>query len=149
MNRIIRRIAIAASTLALTAGGVIAGSSPALAMDGCSIYVKPPRVIGLYDNGVKKVRYEISSHCNKRRTIEIEDKRMENDTFNDDQTGSGTWKKWYPGEGTWNLWWDAPLPNTEPSKEEIYHKARYRVSSGGVTGGWSAWNYSGTVSMTN
>lgn len=50
-------------------------------------------------------------------------------------------------EGTVVVWWDGRLPNTERGNEEVFHSARFKVGTGGVTGTWSDWKRSKVSSI--
>ena len=45
------------------------------------------------------------------------------------------------------VWWDGRLPNTERGNEEVFHWARFKVDTGGVTGAWSDWKRSKVSSI--
>ena len=64
-----------------------------------------------------------------------------------DHPGFGAKALRFATEGTVVVWWDGRLPNTERGNEEVFHSARFKVGTGGVTGTWSEWKRSKVSSI--
>jgi hypothetical protein len=152
----VRRLAGVTAALAACAAGGFLASTPAQAAeaapahDGCTISMRTPQVVGHYADGTKKVRYSVAAHCTAGHTIVIEDRRLEYDRIgHNDDTGFGAKALRFRTEGTVVVWWDARLPNTERGNEEVFHRARFKVTADGVTGEWSDWQRSKIASIAN
>lgn len=144
---------IAAAAMAMPVG--LATSAEAKTQDRCTIKPLLPKFVGHYPSGYKKVDYRISVQCNKGRKVLIQQRRYEQDNGpfgQDDFTGASSWNRSYLSAGTSGdiIHSYARLPNDadgHDGKSEVYHKVRFRVSSGGVQGQWTSWEKSGVRVM--
>jgi hypothetical protein len=117
----------------------------------CTVTPLKPIFDGFNSSGVKMVKFKVSVSCSGNRSIEIQQNRYEEDGFlnPDDGLGSSTFNRVFGPAGGVTFYSRRTLPNTESGNEEIYHKVRFRVTSGGVTSPWTSWEKSAVASMPN
>jgi hypothetical protein len=144
-------------TLARVAVGVAAAAvallglgSPAQAVtsNGCTVNAITPFANGdIAEDGHKLVDYEITVSCVDAVTVTMYDERWEDDPNQvDDLIGTSTIVHTFSGAGSTTKTITAHLPNTDDGfdqQEEMYHRVRFKVTSGVVTSPLSAWDYSG------
>jgi len=155
------RKAAAGALIPLVVAGVAATAIPAEAStsrSGCTVTPLKPIYAGYHNSlGDKMIRYRVSVTCDANRTAVINWQGVEEDwssLFNKDPD-DGDWSKTERvsfGSGlrsTKTLNYDNALPDTEGGKEEMYHKARFRVTSNGVQSEPTAWERTPYVSFFN
>lgn len=143
----IRRTALIA-TLSLT--GIVAPLTVAPAAEAvttrgkCSVTPLRPFVVRVNSSGVNVVRYPIKVSCEGLRDIRIQQRFWEDDEAPDadDAQGEATHTHSFFLAGTITLHADRALKDTEPGGEEIFHDVRFRVTTGGVTSGYTAYEKS-------
>ena len=128
--------------LALTA--VAAAAPLALALPAqasttsslCTVTPQAPVFDHLDSSGQKVIKYATTVYCQSGRSIEIQDQRWDDDTWDfipsaDDPYGTTTVDKsvtkTLPDADAWG-----------DDNEEMYHSVRFRVTSNGVTSPWTA-----------
>jgi len=147
--------------LALTA---IAAAAPlALALPAqasttsslCTVTPKAPVFDHLDSSGQKVIKYPTTVYCQSGRSIEIQDQRWDDDTYDlvpsaDDPHGITTYTITFNSTSTVYESAAKALPDSDAwgdDNEEMYHSVRFRVTSNGVTSPWTAWEFSTVVSF--
>jgi hypothetical protein len=125
---------------------VIAQPASAASREGCAVAPFKPVVAGLNESGVKIIEYRIKVNCSAGRTVFIQQQRWERDygithwRNSDDWQGASTFTRSYlTAAGSTTISVRRALSNTEGDEEEPYHRVRFRVASGGVTGAFTPW----------
>jgi hypothetical protein len=116
--------------------------------DGCTVDPKTPYHNGDFTaSGLKRINYEVEVDCVGGVSIEVQMERWEQDSglSADDFIGSSTLNRSFSSTSgiTWTV--TGTLPDTDDFTdhyEEMYHRVRFRVTSGPVTGVWTAWEES-------
>ena len=147
--------------LALTA--VAAAAPLALALPAqastttglCTVTPWAPAFDHLDSSGQKVISYGTTVYCQSGRSIEIQDQRWDDDTYDlipsaDDPHGITTYT--IPFNSTTTQYESAAkaLPDSDAwgdDNEEMYHSVRFRVTSNGVTSPWTKWEDSTVVSF--
>jgi hypothetical protein len=147
--------------LALTA--IVAAAPLALALPAqasttsslCTVTPQAP-VFDHFDSaGQKVIKYATTVYCQSGRSIEIQDQRWDDDTWDfvsnaDDPYGTTTYNVTFNGTTTVDKSVTKTLPDADAwgdDNEEMYHSVRFRVTSNGVTSPWTAWEFSTVVSF--
>ena len=147
--------------LALTA--VAAAAPLALALPAqasttsslCTVTPRAPFFDHLDSTGQKVISYGTTVYCQSGRSIEIQDQRCDDDTYDlipsaDDPHGITTYNITFNSTSTVYESAAKTLPDSDPwgdDNEEMYHSVRFRVTSNGVTSPWTAWEGSTVVSF--
>ena len=147
--------------LALTA--VAAAAPLALALPAqastttglCTVTPKAPFFDHLDSSGQKVIRYATTVYCQSGRSIEIQDQRWDDDTWDfisnaDDPYGTTTYNITFNGTTTVDKSVTKALPDADAwgdDNEEMYHSVRFRVTSNGVTSPWTKWESSTVTSF--
>ena len=140
-------VLMAAATAALLPVAAASSASASTTSSGCTVTPLKPIFAGFNSSGVKLVNYRITVSCLSNRTVSIDQRRYEEDGFlnPDDFLGSTP----FSTSGVRTLSNVRTLVNTEGGNEEVYHKVRFRVSSGGVTSPWTSYEKSPVLSIGN
>jgi hypothetical protein len=117
--------------------------------DGCTVDPKTPYHNGDFTaSGLKRIAYEVEIDCVGGVTIEVEQHRWEQDSglSADDFIGESTLSRYFGSTSgiTWTV--TGTLPDTDDFTdhyEEMFQRVSFRVTSGPVTGTWTAWEDSG------
>lgn len=145
-----RRIASGVIAAAVLPVAAIATASTASAhtTSGCTINPLKPVYSHTNASGVKVLDYRITVSCQSGRHAHITQRRYEADPWINPDDHVGTTN--FTTSGVRTLHNYRTLVNTEPGKEEMYQKIRFRVhSSNGVMSAWTGWHNSGTRSFFN
>ena len=141
------RAKIALVTLAAAAAVPIAMAAPASAATSsrCTVTPLKPIFAGFNSSGVKLVDYRISVSCASNCTVQIEQRRYEEDAWPnpDDFLGASSFSTY----GVRTLSNVRTLVNTESGNEEVYQKVRFRVTINGHTLPWTSWEKSPVASI--
>ena len=148
LKKTTRRIAASGAVAAIAAIG-FAGAAQAVSTSSCTATPYTPTYSYTNSSGVKVLLYKIKVTCSANRTATVEQYRMEEDTFSDDEIGHSTHVRSFTSAGTQYINFYGTLPDTEIGMEEMYHKIRLRVSSNGVTSPWTGWQSSGVQAFYN
>jgi hypothetical protein len=147
--------------LALTA--VAAAAPLALALPAqasttsslCTVTPWAPSFDHIDSSGQKVINYGTTVYCQSGRSIEIQDQRWDDDTYDlipsaDDPHGITTYTITFTSTSTVYESAAKALPDSDAwgdDNEEMYHSVRFRVTSNGVTSPWTAWEDSTVVSF--
>lgn len=150
------RARIAAATAAIVGMAIvpIALSAPAQAATAYACTVTPlkPVFAGFNSSGVKLVDYRIQASCTQDRYVYIQQQLWEEDDWpnDDDYMGSANYSKHLnAASGTVVLHNVRALANGEWGNEEVYHKARFKVGSGGVWSAFTGWQNSYVLDISD
>jgi hypothetical protein len=147
---------LAAATLPL---GMAAPAEAATTHDGCTVNPLPPEFRGTFNSaGVPYVYYPYEVSCGASASglsVEVKTKTVEQDlagrsgdedadgvnNADEDPIGSATTtRNFNAAGGSKTVDVRGVLPHTDTDfNEEVYHKVKFRVTSGPVTGSWTAW----------
>jgi hypothetical protein len=133
----LRRLAVGGAFVAVATAPLcfVVPAEATTSDSGCSVTPVKPYVTGIDKSGVKLVRYDIRISCDANRSIQVQHQYWEED-FNDNADefiGSRTFTRTFDAAGSLTTGATRRLPDTEDSKEEMYQRARFRVTSNGVT----------------
>jgi hypothetical protein len=149
--------ALALAAAAVVPLGLAAPAHASTYKDGCTVTPKAPYFAGTYTAGnVPEVYYPYDLTClasNAAMSVEVKTETWESDLAGRagdvDANGVDNADDEYIGQATSNTNFGSPggsrtvlikgvLPHTDTdSNEEVYHKVKFRVTSGLVTGGWT------------
>lgn len=118
---------------------------------GCTVRPIRPAHVGTVA-GVKQIRYEVVLACAGDRRIEVQPFAMEDDAppQADQYIGTQVLSRTFVDTNVASRSIDRPLPNTEVGAEEVYTKARFRVSvAGGPFSAWTAFDSGPTLTIAN
>lgn len=148
---LLRALAVAAMLVAPLA--VAAPAHASVTKDGCTVDAKNPYHNGTFTGtGVKWIDYDVDFDCTVGVIIEAEMERWEADSgLNgaDDFIGWSTKTRTMTSSHyDWKV--TGTLPDSDGGADqwsEMYQRVRFRVTSGPVTGSWSNWDYTATISI--
>lgn len=159
MNSIRTLAALAAlSTLALPLG-MATPAQASTTRDGCTVTPYAPVFAGTYTAGnVPEVNYVYEVTCaasTAAMSVEVKTETWESDltgrpgdvdangvnNADDEKVGTATTSRSFTkAGGTKTVTVKGVLPHTDTdANEEVYQTVKFRVSSGSVTGSWTAW----------
>jgi len=147
-----RVITVVAATLGLAGAGLALGApAQANTSNSCTVTPLKPVFTGRYDNGVKVLDYRIYATCTANRYLYIQQQRWEADPSPnpDDYLGSAGFGRLVYAGGSTVIHNYRTLVNGEKGAEEVYHKVRFQVSSGGAWSSFTGWQNSSILSITN
>ena len=131
-------------------------SSSSLYKDGCTVTAEPPVFVGIASNGLKRVRFRVPFTCAGNRSISFQHEAYDSD-IGESSANDRLLRKTYgpynvPANGASDAYyWDLLVKHWDGTADpyvELYHRARFRVASGGVQGSWSPWEYSPIVKFS-
>lgn len=140
-------IAVAAAPLAMAVP-----ASAATASSGCIVEPLKPTSSGVNAAGVKLVRYDVQVACSGNRVIEVHQQLFEDDVppNPDDFTGSQVSSLAFVGADITTKGITRTLANTESGREEVYQRARFRVSVAGAPfTAWTTFEATANLSIAN
>jgi hypothetical protein len=132
---------------------VASSASAATTASGCTVTPLKPVYDHMNSSGQKVIKYETKVYCDAGRSIQIQDKRLDQDwTSADDLYGVTIYN---------NISFDSPatvyksvlkvLPDADAwgdDNEEMYHSVAFQVTSdNGVVSAWTNWEDSPVVSF--
>jgi len=121
--------------------------------NGCSVTPEAPVFDHLNGTGQKVIKYWTNALCSGDRTVEIQDRRYDDDwTSADDPYGTTTYTITFTEFAAANPSVTKVLPDADAwgdDNEEMYHSTRFRVTGtlDGVTSAWTAWERSPVVTF--
>lgn len=143
------RALVLAAALVLPLGLALPASA-ATTRDGCTVDPVRPIHNGTFTGGGEKwIDYDADVDCTAGRTIELEMQRWEADSgLNgaDDLIGTSSTTRTFNTTSSWTWTITGVLPDNDGGIDqwsEMYHRVRFRVTSNGVQGAWTAWESSG------
>jgi hypothetical protein len=127
----------------------------------CTVTPWAPFFDHLDSSGQKVISYGTTVYCQSGRSIEIQDQRWDDDTYDlipsaDDPHGITTYTITFTSTSTSTststVYESAAkaLPDSDAwgdDSEEMYHSVRFRVTSNGVTSPWTKWEDSTVISF--
>ncbi|GAA1660849.1 hypothetical protein ACFQY4_16445 [Catellatospora bangladeshensis] len=130
--------------------GLAMPASAATSRDGCTVDPVRPIHNGTFTAGGEKwIDYDVEVDCSAGRTIELEMQRWEADSgLNgaDDLIGTSSTTRTFNTTSGWTWTITGVLPDNDGGIDqwsEMYQRVRFRVTSNGVQGSWTAWESSG------
>jgi hypothetical protein len=135
---------LAAAVAAAVLPTVLAAPAQAgtLTRDGCTATPLRPVHVRNSDFDIKVIDYRINVTCGPDRVFTYNQRVREDDSGTGDVVYASRTKahRFTHNSGTRTIVIHGTheLPNTENGAEEMYHDLRFRVSSGGVNGSWTA-----------
>ena len=149
----LHRLSIGAALVALAAAplALAVPAHAATTANGCTVNPLTPVFAGVTGPPVvKKVRYNFVVSCAPGRSVEVQQMYFEDDVPPNPDDFTGTDSNPYNPTGIQTKGNTELLPDTEAGPEEIYQKVRFRVTpTGGAPFGWTAFESSGTLTITN
>jgi hypothetical protein len=143
------------ATLSLT--GIIAPLAVSPAAEAtttrgkCSVTPMKPKFAGFNNAGVKLVDYPIKVACEGLRDIRVQQRVWEDDDPPDPDDflaeKTHTHSFFFPGTITLHL--KLPLKDTDPGSEKVYQDVRFRVTTGGVSSGYTPRETSPILKIAN
>jgi hypothetical protein len=146
---------LAAAVAAAALPTVLAAPAQAgtLSKDGCTATPLKPVHVRNSDFSIKVIDYRIDVTCRADRVFTYNQRVREDDSGSGDVVYASRTKahRFTHNSGTRTIVIHGTheLPNTENGAEEMYHDLRFRVSSGGVNGSWTARTQSTRASFAN
>lgn len=134
----------------------VAAATPAQATvtkEGCTFTARAPKYADTDSAGYKRFTFTVEGSCQPGRGVNFRTEAWEQDIGKPGDTGGndllgkwdGVWSQWPTSQKrTWSHTIRMPYDESD-GFEELYHRVRFRVSSNGVNGSWSAWDYSSVV----
>jgi hypothetical protein len=121
----------------------------------CTVTPWEPFFDHIDSTGQKVINYGTTVYCQSGRTIEIQDQRWDDDTYDlvpsaDDPHGITTYTITFNSTAVEYKSAAKALPDSDAwgdDNEEMYHSVRFRVTSNGVTSPWTKWEDSTVVSF--
>ncbi|NYD77326.1 hypothetical protein [Arthrobacter cupressi] len=147
-----RIISVLAVSLGLAGAGLALGT-PAQASTLYSCTVTPLKPIFSHFNtsGVKVLDYRITASCTSSRSLYIQQQRWEDDSWpnGDDYLGGTDFSRYLSAGTSTTIHNYRTLVDGELGYEEVYQKVRFKVGSGGVWSGYTGWQNSAVLSISN
>ena len=141
---------------AVAAAAPLALPAQASTMNGlCTVDPWAPVFDHLDSSGQKVISYGTTVYCQSGRSIEIQDQRWDDDTYDlipsaDDPHGITTYTITFNSTAAQYKSAAKALPDSDAwgdDNEEMYHSVRFRVTSNGVTSPWTKWEDSTVISF--
>ena len=151
-----RKAQLALTAVAAAAPLALALPAQASTTSGlCTVTPQAPVFDHFDSSGQKVIQYPTTVYCQSGRSIEIQDQRWDDDTYDlvpsaDDPYGRTTYNIPFNSTATMYKSFLQVLPDADAwgdDNEEMYHSVRFRVTSNGVTSPWTAWEDSTVVSF--
>ena len=151
-----RKAQLALTAIAAAAPLALALPAQASSTTGlCTVTPQAPVFDHFNSSGEKVIKYPTTVYCQSGRSIEIQDQRWDDDTWDlvpsaDDPYGTTTYNITFTSTSTEYKSAAKTLPDSDAwgdDNEEMYHSVRFRVTSNGVTSPWTAWEDSTVVSF--
>jgi hypothetical protein len=146
---------LAAAVAAAALPTVLAAPAQAgtLSKDGCTATPLKPVHVRNSDFSIKVIDYRIDVTCRADRVFTYNQRVREDDSGAGDVVLASRTTSYRfthaSGTRTIVIHGTHELPDTENGAEEMYHDLRFRVSSGGVNGSWTARTQSTRASFAN
>jgi hypothetical protein len=137
-----RKAQLALTAIAAAAPLALALPAQASTTSGlCTVTPWAPAFDHLDSSGQKVIKYATTVYCQSGRSIEIQDQRWDDDTWDlvpsaDDPHGITTYTITFNSTATEYKSASKALPDSDAwgdDNEEMYHSVRFRVTSNGVT----------------
>ena len=151
-----RKAQVALAAVAAAAPLALALPAQASTTSGlCTVTPWAPAFDHLDSSGQKVIKYPTTVYCQSGRSIEIQDQRWDDDTYDlipsaDDPHGITTYTITFNSTSAVYKSAAKTLPDSDAwgdDNEEMYHSVRFRVTSNGVTSPWTPWEDSTVVSF--
>jgi hypothetical protein len=150
----LHRLSLAAAMIAVASAplALAPAASATTTANGCSVNPLAPTFAGRNGAGTKIVRYNVVIACGANRTVEVQQSVFEDDPVGDpdDFIDTQVVTRVFTGAAITTRGFTLAVPDTEAGAEELYQRARFRVTpAGGLPTVWTAFESGPVLPITN